>query len=91
MELNCRDFERLINDQLDARGAVPPEVEQALAGHGAACPACRSTALRYQVLTQAIAALTRHPPLPPVDFAARFPPTGRAACSNSRMRKNIRS
>ena len=73
MELNCRDFERLINEQLDARAAVAPEVEQALAGHGAACPACRSTALRYQTLSQAIAALTLHPPLPPVDFAARFP------------------
>ena len=72
MELNCRDFERLINEQLDAREAAAPEVEQALAGHGAACPACRSTALRYQALSQAIAALTLHPPLPPADFAARF-------------------
>ena len=72
MELNCRDFERLINEQLDAREAVAPAVEQALAGHGAACPVCRSTALRYQALSQAIAALTLHPPLPPAEFAARF-------------------
>jgi hypothetical protein len=73
MELNCPDFERLINQQLDARGAAAPEVDQALAGHAAACPACRSTALRYQTLRQAIAALSLHAPLPPVDFAARFP------------------
>ena len=72
MELNCRDFERLINEQLDAREAAAPDVERALAGHQAACPACRSMALRYQTLGQAIAAMTLHPPLPPAEFAARF-------------------
>lgn len=69
--MKCRDFERLINEQLDAREAASPEVERALEGHGEVCPSCRATALRYQMLRQAIAAL--RPPSPPADFAERFP------------------
>jgi hypothetical protein len=68
--MKCRDFERLINEQLDAREAAVPELERALESHGAACPACRAMSLRYQTLRQAIAALT--PPAPAPDFAARF-------------------
>jgi hypothetical protein len=69
--MNCRDFERLINEQLDARGASSPELERALASHGAACPACRATSLRYQALRQAIADWGP-PPSAPADFADRF-------------------
>src|SRR5947209_18179758 len=69
--MKCRDFERLINEQLDAREAASPEVERALESHGSACPACRTLSLRYQALRQAISAWSA-PPVAPPDFAARF-------------------
>jgi hypothetical protein len=71
--MKCRDFERLVHEQLDARAAGSPETARALADHAAACPACSATALRYELLRQAIAAWTQHPPVPPADFVARFP------------------
>jgi hypothetical protein len=55
--MNCRDFERLWNELLDARGAGPPDVERALEAHAASCPACRALGTRYQVLGHAIRAL----------------------------------
>jgi hypothetical protein len=69
--MKCRDFERLINAQLDAREAASAAVERALESHGAACPACRAIALRYQTLRRAIAALGP-PPAAPSAFADRF-------------------
>src|SRR4051812_23800264 len=69
--MKCRDFERLINEQLDAREAACPDVERALESHGSACPACRAVALRYQTLRQAIAAWGT-PSAAPAGFAERF-------------------
>lgn len=68
--MKCREFKRLIHEQLDARGAPSADVERALEGHGSACPACRAESLRYQSLRHAIAAW--RPPPPPADFADRF-------------------
>jgi hypothetical protein len=69
--MQCRDFKRLLDEQLDARHAASPEVERALESHGSACPACQAEALRYQTLRQAIAAWAS-PPAAPADFAERF-------------------
>jgi hypothetical protein len=71
--MKCRDFERLVHEQLDARAAGAPETTRALADHAAACAACGATAMRYEILRQAIAAWTQRPPVPPADFANRFP------------------
>jgi hypothetical protein len=40
--MTCRDFERLINELLDARETACPEIEQALECLGATCLACRA-------------------------------------------------
>jgi hypothetical protein len=69
--MTCREFERRINEQLDAREAVSPEVEHALEAHRSACPSCQATSARYQRLVQALAS-RRPAPAPPADFAARF-------------------
>jgi hypothetical protein len=69
--MKCRDFVRLINEQIDARGAISPDLERALESHGLVCAACRAEALRYQTLRQAIAAWSM-PPVAPPDFADRF-------------------
>src|SRR5262245_41181295 len=66
--MTCRDFKRLINEQLDAREAACPDVERALESHGSAC---RAEALRYHMVRQAIAAVGA-PPAPPADFVERF-------------------
>jgi hypothetical protein len=71
--MKCRDFERLIHEQLDARDAGSPEAALALADHAAACPACHAAALRYDLLRQAITAWTQRPVVPPTDFVDRFP------------------
>jgi hypothetical protein len=69
--MNCQDFERAWNEQLDAREAASVEVEQALEAHAAACPACQEVARRYQVLRQAIR-VWGPPPAAPIGFADRF-------------------
>src|SRR4051794_30618263 len=69
--MNCRDFKRLINEQLDAREAPSAETERALEGHGSTCPACHAEALRFQALRLAIAAWDS-PPSAPAGFADRF-------------------
>jgi hypothetical protein len=69
--MNCRDFESLIQSQMDERAAVSADVERAWESHGSACAPCRATASRYQVLRQVIAA-TAPPPAAPADFADRF-------------------
>src|SRR3954471_16466167 len=68
--MRCGDFERMWNEQLDARSDGSPEADRALEAHAASCPACQSLAGRYRVLRQAIGALGP-PPAPPADFAAR--------------------
>jgi hypothetical protein len=69
--MRCRDFERLLNEQIDARDAPSAEVERALESHGSTCPACRAEAMRYHALRQAIAAWSS-PPLVSADFTERF-------------------
>src|SRR4051794_28390286 len=69
--MKCRDFKRLLDEQLDARQAASPDVERALEGHGSVCPACQAQAMRYQTLRQAIAAWGASPTAP-ADFADRF-------------------
>src|SRR3954452_9180607 len=67
----CLDFERIWNEQLDAREGASAEVDRALEVHAAACPVCRLIASRYQTLRQVVRLLDP-PPAPPADFAARF-------------------
>jgi hypothetical protein len=68
--MNCRDFERAWNHRLDAR-EEPPEAEGvSLEAHAAECPACRSLAVRYRTLRQALAAWGP-PPAVPEGFADR--------------------
>jgi hypothetical protein len=69
--MNCQDFERIWNEQLDARDAASPEVEQAQEAHAAVCPACQAIARRYVVLRQAIH-VWGPPPAAPAGFAERF-------------------
>jgi hypothetical protein len=69
--MNCGDFKRLINEQLDVRAAASADVERAWESHGSACPECRAEARRYQILRRAIGAWGT-PPAPPADFSDRF-------------------
>jgi hypothetical protein len=69
--MRCRDFERLINEQLDARQDASPDVERALEAHAASCASCRARAAHYGLLRTALAGWGPPPP-PPADFAARF-------------------
>lgn len=69
--MQCLDFERLLNEQLDARDLASPDLDRTLEAHAAVCPTCQLTASRYQVLQQVIRAVAR-PPAPPVDFLSRF-------------------
>src|SRR5207302_605889 len=68
--MNCRDFERVWNERLDARGALPPELERALESHATSCPSCRAIDARYQALCQAIHALGTRT-VPPAGFVDR--------------------
>lgn len=69
--MNCRDFERLWNDRLDAR-AAHPAVDAPLDAHASACPACRALAAGFQAVALAAQTLSATPP-PDVapDFADR--------------------
>src|SRR3954469_16938174 len=67
----CLDFERIWNEQLDAREGASAEVDRALEAHAAACPACRLIASRYQTLRQVVRVLDP-PPAPPSGFVERF-------------------
>src|SRR5438874_1361289 len=69
--MQCLDFERIWNEQLDAREGASAEADRALGAHAAACPAGRLIASRYQTLRQVVR-LMDPPPAPPADFAARF-------------------
>lgn len=68
--MNCHDFESSWNARLDSRGATPGVSEPTLEAHAASCPSCQAIQRRYQVLNQAIAALSL-PPSPPAGFADR--------------------
>jgi hypothetical protein len=52
--MNCRDFERAWNERIDARGAAPADLDQAIDGHAAACLDCRKLDARYRTLRRAI-------------------------------------
>jgi hypothetical protein len=67
----CLDFERIWNEQLDAREGASAEIERALEAHAAACPACRLTWSRYQTLRQVLRVLDPAP-APPAGFVGRF-------------------
>src|SRR4051794_5273486 len=67
--MQCRDFERLLNSQMDTRDGSA-EWDAAIEAHAAACPACRSVFQRYQVLRLALRAWGT-PPVPSADFADR--------------------
>jgi hypothetical protein len=67
----CSDFERLWNEQLDARGDASAEMEHALETHAAGCESCRTIASRYQTLRTVLLSLGA-PPSPSVDFVERF-------------------
>ena len=63
----CGDFERLLNEYLDARGILSPAPgsQAAIESHVAECPTCRARYARYVVLGQAIRALGPTPALAP--------------------------
>src|SRR5262245_12706097 len=69
--MRCQDFERILNERLDARGETAPEDDRALDAHAAVCASCRSVAARYQTLRAALLALGP-PPAAPEGFADRF-------------------
>jgi hypothetical protein len=67
----CIDFERIWNEQLDARGDASADVERALESHAAGCDSCRAIASRFQTLRAAVLSLGP-PPAAPADFVERF-------------------
>jgi len=60
--VNCREFEQLWDDLLDARSEISSEFEPSLEAHASGCSRCRAISDRYQLLRQAIAKL--RPPTP---------------------------
>jgi len=58
--MNCPDFARLRDEKFDARAAMSPGLD--FDAHAATCPSCRSTAVGYHLLGQALA---NWPPPPP--------------------------
>lgn len=66
--MDCREFESVWNERLDARGAAGPSA--ALDAHAAACPKCRALGARYQTLAQALQTLGPLP-APRAGFADR--------------------
>jgi len=69
--MQCLDFERILNEQIDAREDASGEIDRALEAHASVCPACRLTASRYQTLRNVIRVLELAP-TPPIDFVDRF-------------------
>ncbi|MHC5538587.1 anti-sigma factor family protein [Singulisphaera rosea] len=52
--MRCRDFERIWNEQLDAREEASASIENELEIHAASCEPCRVIAARYQRLRMAL-------------------------------------
>jgi hypothetical protein len=75
--MNCHDFERVLNEQLDARCDASAEVERFLETHASACAPCREVAARYATLRQVLLA-SGPAPVPPADFVDRFLTAGLA-------------
>ena len=63
--MNCRDFERVWNERLDARDPAQSATARALDGHAASCTSCRAVGARYQALVLAIQSATATPAPPP--------------------------
>ena len=69
--MNCRDFDRIWNQSLDADrpGASPgpawPSLERDLREHAESCPSCRVRHHRFETLRQALDAWTGRPQLRP--------------------------
>ena len=67
--MDCREFERLWNDRLDARGA-PSGVGGRLDAHASSCPDCRALHAGFQAIASASPA-TAAVFTPPAGFADR--------------------
>jgi hypothetical protein len=89
--MNCRDFERIWNERIDASSSPSVDLgaraaagsELALLEHAAGCSTCRRKMAGYQTLERSILAWGPPPP-PPADLADRIlvavraqPPSGR--------------
>ena len=68
--MNCREFEKLWDDLLDARWEAPAHLERSLEVHASACSRCRAVSARYQMLRQAISSL--RPPTPSAESMERL-------------------
>jgi hypothetical protein len=68
--MRCQDFERILNEQIDAREQASAERDAILSAHAVECPSCRLIALRYQTLRQVLQHVPV--PVPAADFADRF-------------------
>ena len=71
--MDCVDYERIWNEQLDARELGPLDCDPALEAHAATCQTCRQVTLHFQTLqrvlqVQAVAG----PPTPSSSFVQRF-------------------
>jgi hypothetical protein len=60
--MNCREFEEIWDDLLDARSEACSQLERSLEAHASTCSRCRDVSSRYQLLRQAVASL--RPPSP---------------------------
>jgi hypothetical protein len=84
--MNCRDFERIWNERIDASSSPPGDLgtrtspaadELALLEHAAGCSKCRPRMAGYQALERSILAWGP-PPAPPADLADRILVAARA-------------
>jgi hypothetical protein len=79
--MNCRDFERIWNERIDASSSPPGDLgarsEVALLEHAAGCSTCRRSMAGYQALERSILAWGP-PPAPPADLADRMLVAARA-------------
>jgi hypothetical protein len=90
--MNCREFEKLWNDLLDARCEPSSHLERGMEVHASACPRCRAVSDRYQLLRQAISGL--RVPTPSAESIDRLyaltvpasPPTIPIGASRPRLR-----
>ena len=68
--MNCREFEKLWDDLLDARWEPLAHHERTLEAHASGCPRCRALSSRYQLLGQAVSSL--RPPTPSAESIERL-------------------
>jgi hypothetical protein len=94
--MNCRDFERIWNERIDASssrsrgaGCCISAAERALDEHAAGCTTCRAKADGYRALERSISAWGP-PPDPPVDLADRILEAARAQAASVRGARHAR-